>query len=336
MTFGTTPSGDPVLENGGGGAGPSPCPCCGTVDQGLLFQSVEPDFAVITCARCGLGRTWPPVPDEAIGSWYPPSYYGDQNVRFNPLFERLTRWFRRRRGRVVRKLERPGKALDVGCGRGFLLANLRDHGFDPLGLEVSDVAAWHARHVLGLPVRIARVEDLDLEDSSFNVVIFWHSLEHLTNPLAAIDRARRMLRPGGLLVIAVPNFESWEARAFGRHWFHLDIPRHYFHFGVRSLGSALRERGFFVRKVDHFSLEQNPYGILQSSLNLFGFEHNLLYMLLKRESARAKKLRQFPIQIIATCFLAALLLPASLLAMLIETAFRSGGTIEVYATRDGE
>jgi 2-polyprenyl-3-methyl-5-hydroxy-6-metoxy-1,4-benzoquinol methylase len=279
--------------------------------------------------------TWPPVPSEAIGSWYPQVYYGTRNVRFNPLFEALTRWFRRRRAHAVRRLSRPGRVLDVGCGRGLTLASLRDDGYQPLGIELSDMAAVHAREQLGLDVRIGDFQTLELEPESFEAIIFWHSLEHFADPIAALDRARRLLRPGGLLVIAVPNFASAQSRISGPQWFHLDVPRHYVHFSDRGLRRALTERGFRVVDEAHFSLEQNPYGWIQSLLNL-AFVHNLLYSILKDPEARAHRLSEYPFQAVASLILAAALLPVSLVLMIFETLLRNGGTIEVYAEKERE
>ena len=76
---------------------PTRCQACGFDGPELAFPSSEAGFEILTCPDCGLGRTWPPVPGEEIGKWYPEQYYGKENVRFNPLFESMVRWFRKRR-----------------------------------------------------------------------------------------------------------------------------------------------------------------------------------------------------------------------------------------------
>ena len=166
-----------------------------------------------------------------------------------------------------------------------------------------------------------------------NAVIFWHSLEHFGDSMAALDRAAEILKPGGLLVIAVPNLESPQARATGANWFHLDIPRHYVHFSERGLKKVIEQRGFRIVDVAHFNLEQNPYGWIQSLLN-FVFEYNLLYSILKDPEARAHQLHHYPLQAIGSAILGVLLLPVSFVLMMIETALRRGGTIEVYAIKE--
>jgi len=307
------------------------CLACGSPTR-HRFDSVVDGFAILGCDRCGSARTWPALDETAIGSWYPKAYYGERNVRFNPLFERMTRWFRRRRVDVIRRLTRPGAVLDVGCGRGFTLHFLRKAGYRPVGVELSPTAASHARDVLGLDVRTGDFLSQTFESDEFKAVVFWHSLEHMIDPLKALDRAWEILEPGGLLVIAVPNFVSIQAAWTGRQWFHLDVPRHYVHFSTRGLTDALRRRGFRMSSVAHFSLEQNPYGWIQSLLNRV-FEHDLLYSILKEPAARAHRIREFPLQTIATTIAAIFLLPVAFVLMMLETLLRRGGTIEVYARK---
>ncbi len=321
-------------EKGPRSQGSPRCAVCGSSGLSKEFDADQGGFCVLRCPDCGLGLTWPPVPAEEIGSHYPETYYGKENVRFNPLFECLTRLFQRRRARVLNNRVARGAILDVGCGRGFLLGFLRDLGYEPHGIELSDTAAWHARHRLGLEVLICDFLATPHQRERFNAVIFWHTLEHMPQPVEAVARARELLKDGGLLAIALPNSESLQARLFGRHWFHLDIPRHYAHFGTRSLEELLARLRLRVVQTDHFCLEQNPYGWLQSFYNALGFENNFLYSLLKNRSARTIRVRERPLQALLTMLLLPPLLLVSLGMTLLEAALRRGGTIEVYALKE--
>lgn len=308
------------------------CLVCGAETR-HRFDAVAAGFALLACDTCGSARTWPALDDAQIAAWYPQEYYGNRNVRFNRLFERITRWFRRRRVAVMRRLTKPGAVLDVGCGRGFTLRFLADAGYRATGVELSPLAAAHARDALGIDVRTGNFLSQHFEAGELEAVIFWHSLEHIADPMAALDRAFEILRPGGLLVVAVPNFESIQSSMAGAEWFHLDVPRHYVHFSSRGLKQALRDRGFRILSTAHFSLEQNPYGWIQSLLNRV-FEHDLLYSILKEPAARMHRLREYPLQTIATTVAGALLLPVAILLTLMETILRRGGTIEVYARKE--
>jgi len=314
------------------------CPGCGSEDTGpgIPAKGLPPEppvFELRRCGACGLGWTSPALPDGEIGAWYPPGYYGAENRRFHWTLELLVRLFRYRRARVIRRRVRPDRVLDVGCGRGAILGYLRSFGYAVQGVELNEHAAWHARNRLGIDVHIGQVADAPLENGSFAAVIFWHTLEHFSEPFKALDRARALLKPGGLLAVAVPNSESLQARWTGSSWFHLDIPRHYTHFGRRSLERALSERGLEIVQTDHFSLEQNPYGWIQSLLNLLGLEFNLLYDWLKDPTSRMRPLREFPAQSLFTALLLPVLVPLSIGLTLLEAALRRGGTVEVYAIK---
>jgi 2-polyprenyl-3-methyl-5-hydroxy-6-metoxy-1,4-benzoquinol methylase len=310
-------------------------PRCALCDAATIkkYDSVVPGFAIFECTRCQAGRTWPPVPESELGAWYAPSYYGTRNVRFNRFFEWLTRWFRHRRARTIRSLVQRGRFLDVGCGRGLTLSYLRSYGFQVQGLELSDVAARHAREVLGLDVRTDDFMKFEAPAGSYEAIIFWHSLEHFADPRAALARASQLLAANGLLVVAVPNDTSLQSRATGREWFHLDVPRHYVHFSTAALRESLEKCGLRVVETAHFSLEQNPYGWIQSLLNLV-LEHNLLYSILKEPEARAHQLREFPLQTILSALGGVLLLPLSLALTMLETILRNGGTVEMYARKE--
>lgn len=280
-----------------------------------------------------MGRTIPPVLPENIGRYYPETYYGKENVRFNALFERLTRLFRLRRARAIAARAKPGPVLDVGCGRGFILSYLRDLGFQPHGIELSDTAAWHGRNILKLDIETCDFLKSPHRKGIYDAVVLWHSLEHMPRPVEALARAHELLKDGGLLAVAVPNFESFQAGLFGRRWFHLDVPRHYFHFGAKSLSSALGRQGFTVVQEDHFCLEQNPYGWIQSVYNALGFDENFLYSLLKNRSARTTRMRRHPVQVALTVLSLPFAAALGLVMTVVEAALRKGGTIEVYALK---
>jgi 2-polyprenyl-3-methyl-5-hydroxy-6-metoxy-1,4-benzoquinol methylase len=315
-------------------AHPPRCVICGSYSSRKSFDAVEQGFSVLRCPDCGLGRTWPSVPASEVGSWYPETYYGKENVRFNPFFEKLTHLFQWRRAGVLHNRVPRGPVLDVGCGRGFLLNFMRDLGYEPHGIELSETAAWHARNRLKIDVMAGDFLTMPHQQERFHCLVFWHTLEHFAQPVEAIARARELLKPGGLLAIAVPNSESLQARLFGRYWFHLDVPRHYWHFGTKSLEQLLTRNRFRVVQMDHFCFEQNPYGWLQSLYNVCGFDFNFLYSLLKTRSARTLRIREHPFQALITLALLPLFLIVSLIMTAVEAALRRGGTIELYALKE--
>lgn len=309
------------------------CALCGRSQRPYL--RIDGEFSLVRCGDCGLVSTSPALPENDLARWYPPEYYGRRNRRFNGLFERLIRVFRERRAKLIASRARAGRLLDVGCGRGLLPFLMRRRGWEAHGLELSETAAAHAREVLGVPVFVGSIEEAPWEAGSFEAVVFWHVLEHLRDPRSAIRRSYALLSPGGLLVVAVPNLESLQARVGAKGWFHLDVPRHYHHFGLGVLRRLLDEEGFDVDRVSHFVLEQNPYGWIQSLLNRIGLRQNLLYELLKSETARSvpHPARKHAVQTAITLLALVPVVPVSLVLFLVELLLRRGGTVEVCARR---
>ncbi len=158
------------------------------------------------------------------------------------------------------------------------------------------------------------------------MVVLWHVFEHLKHPDQTIEEIHRILKPGGKLIIAVPNFSSWQARWAGEHWFHLDLPRHLFHFPLSALRRLVEDRGFEYLSAHHFSLRQNPFGWVQSAMNRLAFlPRNALYSLLLRSSETRFK---FPMR---TALLAAFVLgmPFALGLSIMAALFRQGASVHV-------
>ena len=288
---------------------------------------------VVVCTECGLGRLHPMLDSDEIAALYPPDYYGEPGTKFQPLVERLVRFIGERHITFLsRGLAPRSRILDVGCGRGVILGALANRGFEVHGLEISAEAARGADP--RAEIRIAnRLADADYPPESFDEIIIWHVLEHLSDPRETLEAAHRILKPGGRLIVAVPNFSSLQSRWTGGAWFHLDLPRHIYHFPLKSLGMLLESTGFSVGTAYHFSLRQNPFGWIQSVLNRFGsLPRNGLYTMLHRRSIDEPA----PFDATTRAWLWFWLIagtPIALAATLGETVLRSGGSVHIVATR---
>jgi SAM-dependent methyltransferase len=137
-----------------------------------------------------------------------------------------------------------GRLLDVGCGHGLLLDEARERGYETVGLELSRSAASHARAQLGLDVREAPVEDFADADG-FDVVVLADVLEHLEDPVAAVDRCAGLLRPGGVLCVVTPDPSSVTARIAGRRWWGF-VPAHACLVPRATLRELLAARGLVI------------------------------------------------------------------------------------------
>jgi SAM-dependent methyltransferase len=317
----------------------SPCPHPPESQQSLFGARdyITGDrFVVEVCGNCGLAFTRPRPAAGELARYYPPAYYGGGNKRFPGVVEGLQRKLYGRRALTVEQmLGGKGRALDIGCGPGFLLRAFRERGWAVHGTEFSEESARHAREVLELPVSVGDIAGLKLEAGSFDAVVMWHVLEHMTEPAATVAEVARLLRPGGVLLCAVPNFASFEARLARDKWFHLDVPRHLHHFTPEALGTLLAVHGLKVARTSFFALEYDYFSFTQSVLNCLGLRHNLLYNVLR--GAQAKVLTEGAVsgrQKLASLVLAA---PLGLLSIPVTTvagAMGTGATVAIYARKD--
>jgi SAM-dependent methyltransferase len=136
-----------------------------------------------------------------------------------------------------------GRMLDLGCWVGFLLAEARDRGWEVAGVEPSAFASRFARETLGLPVQRSDMFAADLPPASFDAVVLGDVIEHLPDPGAALERIAGLLRPGGVLYLALPDAGSRLARRMGRRWWSV-LPTHVQYFTRDSLATLLRRHGY--------------------------------------------------------------------------------------------
>jgi SAM-dependent methyltransferase len=208
--------------------------------------------------------------------------------------------------------------LDVGAGDGALLDALAETGRGSLGLE---------REATRPDVRAG---DLASVDGEWAAIVFWHSLEHLPNPGEELERAASMLAPGGILVIAVPNASSVQARVFGDRWLALDLPRHLVHLPAEGLLARLRSMGLRVERVSFWRGGQVVFGWLHGMVAVLP-GHPDLYDAIRRPEARRGGLSTGVRVLVLAA--GALLTPLAVIAAVAEVAVRRGGTVYVEARR---
>jgi SAM-dependent methyltransferase len=256
------------------------CAACGG-ELERCFQHLAQDyltgdpFELWSCRQCGTGATVP-VPAD-LGRYYPSGYRAYHAV----VLAVLGFLYRRRVGRWDRLFAAPGTGFELGCGSGLMLDQLRRLGWQVSGSERNEAAAAAARARYGLDISGGGLETLD-PAARFDLILLNQVLEHLEHPAETIAALGRRLEPGGRLVIGVPNFGSWQSAIGGARWFHLDPPRHLHHFTRAGLEQLLAGAGLAVERISFVSFEHDPYGWIQTVLNLADRRSNRLTRLLMR------------------------------------------------------
>lgn len=139
-----------------------------------------------------------------------------------------------------------GSLLDVGCGNGVFLSRMKALGWAATGVEIDEKAARLARERFGLEVRTGALEEVGFPDDTFDAVSLSHVIEHVYDPVALVQECRRILRPGGRLIILTPNTRSLGHHIFRSAWRGLEPPRHIQMFNRTTLTAAVRRAGLRV------------------------------------------------------------------------------------------
>jgi 2-polyprenyl-3-methyl-5-hydroxy-6-metoxy-1,4-benzoquinol methylase len=253
----------------------SPCPRCylcgskgALLYRGLkdyIFGSASGEWDVRRCANKQCGLLWlDPIPLEtdifkAYQTYYThPEYDMDRRkvTPRNPVMASLWRTYtmllratpihyaRERHNYMYLKGSPPGRLLDVGCGSGARLAELRALGWEVEGQDVDPGAGAVLQRAHGIPVHLGSLEDVRLPDDTFDAITMDQVIEHVHDPIALLAECYRILKPRGTLLVTTPNSESHSLRYFGPCWNGLEVPRHLRLFSGKTLHTVATRAGF--------------------------------------------------------------------------------------------
>ena len=218
------------------------------------FSVSNENFTLIKNEKYGFLETYPQPKIEDLSAYYKFSdYISHTNTKRN-LFEKLYHLVRsitlNQKINLIKSNHDsvPVKnVLDVGCGTGHFLKSCLDQGWNVTGIEPDVKARTLASTITNQTILDS--EDLfKLKNLSFDVITLWHVLEHLPNLEAHIEQLKKLLKPNGILIIAVPNYKSYDAEYYKSFWAAYDVPRHLWHFNQKSLEQLTNNFGLKVVK----------------------------------------------------------------------------------------
>lgn len=324
------------------------CPVCESPETRPAFAATDrflrttsKSFQLYRCRSCNVVFIFPTPSVDELRGFYPTGYWWAEDApsgqprlqtrkRLEDHYRRFVlqdhlRFILRAVGRLRRESQEID-VLDIGCSGGTLLHELSLRGISVCGLDVSGEAVAHAREAYQLDCEVGDLEHFPWKGRRFSIITLFHVLEHVANPGAFLKLVREHLRPGGVLIVQVPNLRSWQFHLFGRRWHGLDIPRHLVNFPEPALKDLLRRSGFQINLQKRFSLRDDAAACVSSvfpGLDPMG----------RAVRGRMRTGREKPSELTSVClecvyFL--LLLPAVVLALCDSLAGR-GATIMIEA-----
>lgn len=234
------------------------CPWCGSnkaqINLWLKDEFLtKEDFHICECLNCGLLYTMPRPSKEKIGAYYKSDeYYSHQENKkgFVPrLYEAIKKINLKHKFHLASSDLPVGKLLDIGCGVGDFLHVAENKGWQCTGVEPSEEAREIARQRIKGDLLYS--EDLEqLPDQSFDLITMWHVLEHVDDLKWQVAQLQRLIKPNGRIVIAVPNYRSYDGRFYNAYWAAYDVPRHLNHFNRTVLTKIFKTSGLSLVSMD--------------------------------------------------------------------------------------
>jgi len=235
------------------------CPVCGaTVIQKVLTAKdhtvSQRSFEIWECRQCTLRFTQHIPAEQEIGAYYQSENYISHSDTSKGLINRLYHIVRKRtlvsKRFLIESRTRlnKGSLLDVGAGTGAFLHHMQHHHWRVTGLEPDPAARERAATLYGL--KLLPPDHLwDLPEKAMDVITLWHVLEHVHRLHDYMERLKELLKPGGLLFIAVPNYTSRDAALYGENWAAYDVPRHLYHFSPASMEQLVKKHGLQIKSI---------------------------------------------------------------------------------------
>ncbi|MFH1201757.1 MAG: class I SAM-dependent methyltransferase [Candidatus Omnitrophota bacterium] len=229
------------------------CNLCGENNFDIL-QNSDP-YKLVKCKKCGLIYINPQPEESSLAANYDQGYFTPWLTK--QISVRRKMW--KRRLKKIQPFKNTGRLLDVGCGTGQFLNEAKNNGWRVWGTEVSEYALNYAKDEFCIEVFKGKLENANFPENFFDVVTFWHVLEHTTDPLGNLIEARRILRRSGIMVIAVPNVKNYIYK-IAYMIVKLRRPRiftslndreiHLYHFSTDTLKKMLEKAGLIPIKFD--------------------------------------------------------------------------------------
>jgi 2-polyprenyl-3-methyl-5-hydroxy-6-metoxy-1,4-benzoquinol methylase len=198
----------------------------------------QEEFAIVECEECSFRYTNPRPSQAEIGSYYKSEEYishtNTSKGLVNTIYKQVRKHTLNQKLRLIKRFSSGRKLLDYGSGAGFFLKHCLNNGWTGLGIEADKDTRQKSRNELGIDV-LSPDQLVTLERMDFDVISLWHVLEHVHELDSTLSALIGLLKDDGILIVAVPNCSSYDARVYGKYWAAYDVPRHLYHFRPENM-----------------------------------------------------------------------------------------------------
>ena len=270
------------------------CPVCETEKQENFLKckdylKTQDDFQMVQCINCGFVFTNPRPPEEAIQEYYQSEDYFSHKNKSTSLISSLYNFVRKlnvnNKLKLIADYHSTAKTLlDYGCGAGIFLEAARDKSFQVKGVEPS-IDARKITSDLGLDVS-SPDELMNLQDNSIDVITLWHVLEHIHHLNTSFDSLKSKLTSDGIMVIALPNLNSWDAIQYEAKWAAYDLPRHLYHFSKNSFSQFAEKHGMKIVGIHPMKFDAFYVSLLSEANSVLKYPNAILNGMRSNFSAR--------------------------------------------------
>ncbi len=233
------------------------CPVCNSTLFTPFMSCVDhtvsrETFNIVKCKACSFKYTNPRPTEDQLGPYYKSEeYVSHSNTKkgfINSTYQYVRKYTLLKKLQLVSKYYRTGKILDIGCGTGEFLNTCKLAKWDTTGIEPDVDARNMAISNFGLNVK-PESEINSLQDASFDIISMWHVLEHVPRLNERLDDLNRLIKPNGVIIVAVPNCDSFDAKFYRENWAAYDVPRHLYHFTPKDIELLFKNHGLKMYKV---------------------------------------------------------------------------------------
>ena len=252
------------------------CPICTTE---MKFKFVTKDylvtgesFDIVECEACSI-RTTTPFPDKKIiGNYYSSDDYISHDDKVSGIFDSIYGLVRTYQLNKKKKLigkyfnKSNGKILDIGCGAGDFLQYMKENHWNINGVDTSNKVRKIAKKKLN--IKVMDPKDWINNKEKYDVITCWHSLEHVHEPWVYLDKIKKSLTLDGFLIVALPNYQSTDAKIYKEFWAAYDTPRHLYHFTIKSMNKTIKPHGLNIESI--YRMNFDPFYVSMLSAKHMG------------------------------------------------------------------